>query len=184
MEIQNIFIRQTGDSDLNDILDVEKQAFGYDKEAELVRQLLSDGSAAPVLSLLAYRDTEAIGHILFTKAAIEGVDPSPLVYILAPLTVKPGFQKQGLGGMLIREGLRRLKEMDAEMVFVLGHMKYYPRYGFTPDAGRLGFPAPYPIPPEHADAWMVQALSPDGLCRTTGRVICADALLKPEHWRE
>jgi putative acetyltransferase len=65
--------------------------------------------------------------------------------------------------MLIREGLRKLKEIGVEMVFVLGHMKYYPQYGFTPDAGRLGFPAPYPIPPEHADAWMVQALSSDGL---------------------
>ena len=86
--------------------------------------------------------------------------------------------------MLIREGLRKLKEIDVEMVFVLGHMKYYPQYGFTPDAGKAGFPAPYPIPPEHADAWMVQALSSDGLSRTTGKVICADALHKPEHWRE
>jgi putative acetyltransferase len=184
MDTNQIHVRETNDSDLNNILEVEKQAFGYDKEAELVRQLLSDETAAPVVSLLAMHENEAVGHILFTKAKIEGTAPTPLVYILAPLAVKPGFQKQGLGAMLIREGLRKLKKIDVEMVFVLGHMKYYPQYGFTPDAGKLGFPAPYPIPPEHADAWMVQALSSDGLSRTTGKVICADALHKPEHWRE
>jgi putative acetyltransferase len=136
------------------------------------------------MSLLAFHGNEAVGHILFTKATIEGTTSTPLVYILAPLAVKPGFQKQGIGGLLIREGLRRLKEIGVEMVFVLGHMEYYPRYGFTPDAGKAGFPAPYPIPPEHADAWMVQALSSDGLSRITGKVLCADALDKAEHWRE
>ena len=70
------------------------------------------------------------------------------------------------------------------MVFVLGHMEYYPRYGFTPDAGRLGFSAPYPIPSEFANAWMVQALQPYGLSKAKGKVICADALDRPEHWRE
>ena len=184
MDTKEIHVRETDDSDLNDILEVEKQAFGYDKEAELVRQLLNDETAAPVISLLALHENEAVGHILFTKATIEGTAPTPLVYILAPLAVKPGFQKQGIGGVLIREGLRRLEEIDVEMVFVLGHMKYYPQYGFTPDAGKLGFPAPYPIPPEHAAAWMVQALSSDSRSRTTGKVICADALHKPEHWRE
>lgn len=86
--------------------------------------------------------------------------------------------------MLIREGLEKLKELGTKMVFVLGHMDYYPRFNFTPDAGSLGFPAMYPIPAKHANAWMVQALSPDGLCQTTGRIICADALQKLEHWRE
>ena len=184
MDTKKIHVSATDDSNLNDILEVEKQAFGYDKEAELVRQLLNDETAAPVMSLLAFNEKEAVGHILFTRVTIEGADPSPLAYILAPLAVKPGFQKQGIGGMLISEGLQKLKEIGVEMVFVLGHMEYYPRYGFTPDAGKLGFPAPYPIPPEHADAWMVQALSSDGLSRKTGRVVCPESLQKPEHWRE
>jgi len=37
---------------------------------------------------------------------------------------------------------------------------------------------------EHADAWMVQALQPGVIDSVSGRVICADALNKPEHWRE
>ena len=118
MDRKKVHVRETDDSDLNDILDVETQAFGYDKEAELVRQLLSDETAAPVVSLLAMHENEAVGHILFTKATIEGTAPTPLVYILAPLAVKPDFQKQGIGGILIREGLRKLKEIGVEMVMV------------------------------------------------------------------
>ena len=62
MDTKQIHVRETNDSDLNDILEVEKQAFGYDKEAELVRQLLSDETAAPVVSLLAMHENEAVGH--------------------------------------------------------------------------------------------------------------------------
>ena len=77
-----------------------------------------------------------------------------------------------------------MKESNASMVFVLGHPGYYTRHGFTPNAGQLGFPATYPIPPKNADAWMVQSLAPDGLPKTKGRVLCADALDKAEYWAE
>ena len=43
---------------------------------------------------------------------------------------------------------------------------------------------PYPIPPEHAEAWMVQQLRPGVIGRASGTVRCADMLDKPEHWRE
>ena len=45
-------IRKALETDLNDVLEVERLAFGYDKEAELVRALLQDPSAEPLLSLL------------------------------------------------------------------------------------------------------------------------------------
>ena len=60
---------------------------------------------------------------------------------------------------------------------------YYPKYGFIPNAQRLGYPAPYPIPAKVADAWMVQPLTSKGL-GNFGQVICAKAMDAPEHWRE
>jgi putative acetyltransferase len=95
----------------------------------------------------------------------------------------PDAQKQGIGGKLIRQGLELLSVSRVDLVFVLGHPEYYPRFGFTP-AGRLGFEAPYPIPDKHANAWMVQALRPGVIDTASGKVICADALNKPEYWRE
>lgn len=70
------------------------------------------------------------------------------------------------------------------MVFVLGHIKYYPKYGFISDARKSGFPAPYPIPEEFADAWMLQPLTPKASEISPGKVICANELNKAEHWRE
>lgn len=182
--MKDIQIRETDKSDLKDIIEVEKKAFGQEDEAELVNDLLRDKSAAPVVSLLAFYQNEAIGHILFSKATIEGVTDPPLVYLLAPLAVKPAFQRQGIGGMLINEGLKKLSETGVEMVFVLGHAEYYPKYGFVPDAKSLGYPAPYAIPQEHANAWMVQATSSKGLSKKKGKVVCASAINKPEYWIE
>ncbi|WP_201026082.1 GNAT family N-acetyltransferase [Mastigocoleus testarum] len=61
-------IREASNSDLEDVLLVERLAFGEEEEAELVKNLLSDRSAYPILSLLAFQDDRPVGHILFTKA--------------------------------------------------------------------------------------------------------------------
>ena len=176
-------IQQASDPHLEEVLNVERTAFGYDKEAELVRDLLDDPTALPRLSLLAFEGERAIGHVLFTSARLEQTPDAASIALLAPLAVVPEFQNQGVGGKLIERGIQLLTESGVDLVFVLGHPGYYPRYGFEP-AGRLGFTAPYPIPDEHADAWMVQALRPGVIGSVRGTVICAEALNKPEHWRE
>ena len=67
--------------------------------------------------------------------------------------------------------------------FVLGHPGYYPRFGFTP-AGPRGIEAPFPILPKNEDAWMVLELAPGLVGKVKGKVIGADAMMRPEHWRE
>ncbi len=42
----------------------------------------------------------------------------------------------------------------------------------------------YPIPEEHAEAWMVQELRGDILKRYSGKVQCSKILNEPQHWRE
>ena len=181
--IKKLQIRGALETDLNDVLLIERLAFGYDKEAMLVRDLLHDPSAKPVLSLLAFKKDRAVGHILFTTARLFDTKDTASIVILAPLAIVPDAQKQGIGGRLIEQGLALLSKSGVDLVFVLGHPEYYPRYGFKP-AGNLGFEAPYPIPNEHAGAWMVQALQSGVMGTVGGKVICADALNKPEHWRE
>lgn len=185
MTLKTIQIRKTTSNDFNEIMDVETQAFGSDKEAQLTAELLADSTATPYLSLLAFHNGEAIGHILFTRVYLDKMEKEqPLAHILAPLAVKPAFQKQGVGGQLIQEGLKRLQTLRSEMVFVLGHMEYYPKFGFIPDAGKIGYAAPYTIPDEFANAWMVQSINPEGFTLPKGNVICSNELNKPEHWRE
>ena len=77
-----------------------------------------------------------------------------------------------------------LKEKGTKLVFVLGHKEYYPRHGFIQNAQGMGYTTPYPnpTPAEYAEYWMMQALTDKELAK--GRIKCADALFKPEHWRE
>ena len=186
-----LHIRQTDDSDFDDLLQVERMAFGQDAEAELVRNLLADPTARPLVSLLAFQDDRPVGHILFTAARADSVDAALLaVYQVvmlgdgpAPLAVVPTAQKQGIGGKLIEHGLGHLKDTGIGLAFVLGHPQYYPRYGFQP-AGRLGFDAPYPIAEKDADAWMVQALKPGLVGTIRSKVTCANAISRPEYWQE
>jgi putative acetyltransferase len=169
-------VRETRDTDLKDILFVEREAFSSSREAELTRDLLADPTAKPLLSLLAFVEGAPAGHILFTRARLLGGFREVVVSFLAPLAVVPKFQRQGVGGSLIKRGL------GVELVFVVGHPGYYPRHGFA-QAGKLGFETPFPFPEEHADAWMVCALRPGVLGSVSGRVVCCDVMNKPELWR-
>lgn len=176
-------IEQALDSDLSDVIRVERSAFGQNDEAELVEALLCDPTAWPCLSLLARKDGRVVGHVLFTAGRLKEAPDAAAVALLAPLAVVPESQRQGVGGALIAQGLRHLRESGVDLVFVLGHPTYYPRHGFKP-AGRLGFEAPFPIPEKDAGAWMVQALRPGVIGQVRGAFVCADALNKPEYWRE
>ncbi len=193
-----MLISEASDSDLQRVLEVEREAFGQNEEAELVAALMEDPTARPLLSLLAWDDGRAIGHILFTSARIEteltGADAvapattataphTPSLVILAPLAVTPDHQGQGVGGRLIAAGLDAMRDRGVDLVLVAGHPDYYPRHGFTP-ALPHGLAPPYPLPPGHEDAWMVRALRDGVLGVVRGRVACAESLSRPEYWRE
>ena len=171
---KDLIIRLSNSSDLDNLLEVERAAFGSEEEAELVRNLLDDPSAEPRLSLLALQKQQAVGHILFTRGYLNP-EIDLKVSILAPLAVIPEYQKQGVGGSLIREGLAALEEDGVDLVFVLGHPSYYPLHGFKP-AVSAGFEPPYYIPLEFTDAWMVQALKPTSWGSFKGQVKCAETL--------
>lgn len=173
-------IAEMSEHDIARALEIEREAFDGDDIADLVADLLEDPTARPSLSLLAWDGDQAVGHILFTPARLHGADDVS-ASILAPLAVAPSHQGQGVGGSLIERGVELLASHGVDLVFVLGHTDYYPRHAFVP-AIPLGLDAPYPITPQ--EAWMVRALKPGLLGRVRGTIACADALDRPEHWRE
>lgn len=182
----NVQVRPASPLEEQAITRVHRAAFGESEASvisELVADLSVDATARPLLSLVAAVDDLVVGHILFSRAHV--IDPTRRVdaAILAPLSVHPQHQGRGMGGQLIREGLQQLRSSRVELVFVLGHPGYYPRYGFV-TAGAQGFEPPYPLLPEQADAWMVQELRPGILGQVRGTVVCAKALDQPRYWRE
>ena len=178
-----MFVREARDSDLPAVLRIHCLAFGRDEEAGLVRDILADPSARPILSLLACDGERPLGHILFSRARLTQPDSTARIALLAPLAVVPEAQGEGVGGDLVEAGLQRLAQAGVELVFVLGHPGYYPRFGFEP-AGRRGFEAPFPIPEADAAAWLVRGLREGVIDALSGKVVCADTLDKPAYWRE
>jgi putative acetyltransferase len=174
-------ITTTTATDLPEILQVERAAFGGEVEAGLVTELLEDPTARPLLSLLARDDGRAVGHVLFTAARLAGAPRAVSMAILAPLAVVPEAQGRGVGGRLVTHGLKLLRDSGVELVFVLGYPGYYRRHGFEPALAH-GLAPPYPVIPE--EAWMVRALRPHVLGTVHGTVACADAMTRPEYWRE
>ena len=113
--------------------------FGHQGEAELVRAIEADGDA--LISLVAERDGRIVGHALFSRMDVEA-DGVPLTAAgLAPVSVAPELQGQGIGDALIRAGLVALCEQGVAVSFVLGHETYYPRFGYSPElAARFASP--------------------------------------------
>jgi predicted N-acetyltransferase YhbS len=178
----SVSVRGATDADRPGILTVHRRAFPDESVADLTADLFSDPSAHPMTSLVAVADGKLVGHVLFTAAALQP-ETGGRVSLLAPLGVVPEYQRQGIGQKLVFAGLAILARSGTSIVFVLGHPAYYPRFGFI-TAGERGFAAPYPIPERNADAWMVLALNGAIPASYTGTVRCANALNRPEHWRE
>lgn len=111
---------------------VYQAAFGQLAEATLVQHLRTDGDL--ILSLTAY-GSEPIGHIAFSYLTLNEA-PSIRGCGLAPLAVIPARQGQGVGSLLIDEGLKRMKAEGFDLVLVLGEPSYYSRFGFSPALAR------------------------------------------------
>ena len=113
--------------------------FGHQGEAELVRMIEADGDV--MVSLVAEAGGAIAGHVLFSRMDVEA-DGRPITAAgLAPVSVVPDGQGQGIGDALIRAGLAALREQGVAISFVLGHESYYPRFGYLPElAARFASP--------------------------------------------
>jgi putative acetyltransferase len=122
-------IRYATSSDSAAIRAILRHAFPAKEEADLVEQLRADGDV--LVELVAASDIAIQGHILYSPLAIERDGEALKAAALAPVAVLPAFQKQGLGGALIRAGNARCAELELDAIVVLGHAEYYPRFGFS-----------------------------------------------------
>lgn len=88
-------------------------------------------AGALTVSLVGTMDGEIVGHVAFSPVKINGRAQG--WYGLGPVSVWPDQQGKGIGQALIRDGLDRLKRLNAQGCVVLGDPTYYSRFGFTSD---------------------------------------------------
>ena len=85
------------------------------------------------ISLVAKIREQVVGHILFTPVRIDQADRHAIEGLrLAPLAIHPEHPGKGIGSALCRSGLNKIERTGYPFVVVLGHPRYYPRFGFEP----------------------------------------------------
>lgn len=157
-----MIIRHEAPSDMAAIRFVNEKAFGGSSEANAIDALRARGAAT--LSLVAVIDDRVVGHLFFSPATIEAPDRSWPALGLAPLSVLPDYQRQGIGTALLRAGLGECRQLGHERIIVLGHADYYPRFGFM-RASQHGIRSEWKVPEE---AFMILELRPGALTGVTG----------------
>jgi putative acetyltransferase len=95
-------------------------------EQFIVAALRAAGALA--VSLVAELDGRVVGHIAFSPVTLS--DGTRDWYGLGPVSVLPELQRQGIGRALVKEGLSRLKDMNARGCCLVGHPDYYRQFGF------------------------------------------------------
>lgn len=167
-------IRKSQFDDFPAIAAIYSSAFPSEDLLPLVKGLLTTETG--VLSLVALLRRQPVGHVAFTICGIEG--QSGPVALLAPLAVSPDQQRQGIGSLLVHEGLRRLKEEKVLQAFVLGDPAYYRRFGFMPDDRVV---PPYPLPSAWQAAWQSARLQ-DNDAPLQGRLVVPEIWRQPSLW--
>jgi putative acetyltransferase len=127
-----IVIRPESGADVRAISEVTVSAFrtleiSNHTEQFIIAALRAAG--ALTVSLVAEMDGRVVGHIAFSPVLIS--DGTRDWYGLGPVSVLPEFQRQGIGKALIREGLSRLKALNARGCCLVGHPDYYRKFGFS-----------------------------------------------------
>lgn len=142
-------IRQEQTADYPEVYQLIKEAFANAEhsdghEQDLVAALRRSDAFIPELSLVAVENNKIVGHILFTKAHVNGTE----VLALAPLSVLPEYQKQGIGLSLIQQGHAVAARLGYTYSVVLGHAAYYPKAGYVP-ASQYGIYPPFAVENEN-----------------------------------
>ena len=145
-------IRAEQPADIPAIQKVNNLAFGQSEESELIDRLREN--SPDLLSLVATQNGRIVGHILFSPVSLIDETSTIVGTGLGPLAVLPDFQNQVIGTTLVQEGIDRVKKLNSPFIVVLGHSRYYPRFGFQP-ASELGIRCDWDMPDE---AFMILVL--------------------------
>ncbi len=143
-----MLIRRETPADVARIDEVHRQAFTGAVEADLVHALRADAGWVPALSLVAEApDGAVVGHVVCTEGSIGDT----AVVGLGPIGVLPAVQRTGVGSALMHAVIASADALGYPLVALLGHLDYYPQFGFVPASG-LGVLAPEPKWGDHFQA--------------------------------
>ncbi len=126
-------IRRADDRDFPVIAEVHAAAF--DEQMDISEVILVDlhrrhPDFDPDLSLVAECEGRIVGHILLVPRQLLIRGTPVRAVVLGPIGVVPPFQGRGIGGRMICHAHRLARSLGHQVVILLGHPGYYPRFGY------------------------------------------------------
>jgi putative acetyltransferase len=164
-------IRAEETADIPTIWQVNEAAFGRAAEANLVDALRQgNGIVASLVAVCQQKivgHKKIVGHILFSPMTADEPTGQPVrIVALGPMAVHPDYQGLGIGSQLVRAGIDHCRQAGVDLMIVLGHSWFYPRFGFTPAAPH-GMRAQWDVADE---VFMVKELRSGALSQVKGMV--------------
>jgi len=137
-----IKVRLEEERDYRIVEEVTKEAFSYPERIERSKigcclehymvHSLREKDGINELSFVAEIDGVVVGHIIYSKAYIlQPTGGKVEVLNFGPLSVKPEYQKQGVGTALLKHSIECAKELGYGTILFFGRPEYYPRFGFV-----------------------------------------------------
>lgn len=156
---QQLVIRPECEGDIDTIESIIIEAFiehphSDNTEHHLVARLRETN--ALTISLVAEINNVVVGHIAFSKVNINNEFIG--WYGLAPVSVKPDYQHQGVGSHLILSGINAMRDIGAKGCVLLGEPEYYNRFGFK-TCNDIEFKG---VPPEYFQSLLLMGDMPSG----------------------
>jgi putative acetyltransferase len=174
-------IRIATSLDRDDIHNVHLCAFPESERdivSKLAINLLFEKTIPQTISLVAETEGSVIGHVAFSPVTIDD-NENLQGYILAPLGVKPDYQKRCIGSKLVESGMQQLLNMGVNILFVYGDPEYYNRFGFSVDTANQYTP-PYKL--QYPFGWQAIELNECNHTKSSIKIACVTSLCDPELW--
>jgi putative acetyltransferase len=110
-------------------------------------------------------DEKVVGHIFFSPAEINHKGKTIKGMGLAPMAVHTEYQNKSIGSLLVKKGIKKIKISGCPFIIVLGHEKYYPRFGFE-TASKYGIKPQWEGVPD--EAFMIMILDKETMAGVSG----------------
>ncbi len=115
------------------------EAFGPGWFARTAFRLREGVAPVPELSFVALKDGDLVGSVRITQILIE----ARKALVLGPLVVDPAHKNEGIGRELMLAAVAAAKQLDHDLIILVGDEPYYRPFGFKKVApGQIMLPGP------------------------------------------
>ena len=137
MKQENIVIRRETPADYAAVEKLIRDAFWNVyrpgcTEHYVVHMLRRDPAFVPELDLVMEQEGQLIGHVMYMRAVIAADDGRKLpIMTFGPISIRPDFQRQGLGKLLLDRSMGRARELGTGALCIEGSIDFYGKSGFV-----------------------------------------------------